>query len=67
MGSSRLFSYWSPSVIKRNLPFYKSLNKYGHNNFVLAILEDLGLTNSVPKYFMLKLEQYYIDILFSKD
>lgn len=64
-GSSRLLSYWTPSVLKRNLPIYNSLNKYGHNNFVLAILEDLGPTSSVTKDFMLKREQYYLDILFS--
>ena len=67
-GSSRLLSYWTPSVaerLKRNFPIYNSLNKYGHNNFCLAILEDLGSTGSVSKEFMLKREQYYLDILFS--
>ena len=69
-GSSRLLSYWQrtqPSVLNRNLPIYNSLNKYGHNNFALAILEDLGPTGSVTKEFMLKKEQYYLDILFSVD
>lgn len=49
------------------MPIYNSLNKYGHNNFVLGILEDLGPTNSVTKEFMLNREQYYLDILFSKE
>jgi group I intron endonuclease len=33
---------------------------------MLLILEDLGVTASVTKYYMLEREQYYIDILFSK-
>jgi hypothetical protein len=43
------------------------LNKYGHNNFILAILEDLGHTGSVTKTYMLNREQFYLDILFSKN
>ena len=41
-GSTRLLNYFNPNVILRNLPVYNSLRKYGHNNFCLAILEDLG-------------------------
>jgi len=66
-GSSRLLGYWAPSVLNRNLPIYNSLNKYGHNNFALAILEDLGPTTSISKDFMLNREQYYSEILFSKE
>ena len=40
---------------------------YGHNNFGLAILEDLGSTGSVSKSYMLEREQYYLDIIFSND
>jgi len=40
--------------------------KYGHNNFMLLILEDLGPTGSVTKNYMLEREQYFLDILFSK-
>lgn len=64
-GSRRLLSYWSPSVLKRNLPIYNSLSYYNHNNFWLLILEDLGRTGSVSKEFMLSQEQKYLDILFS--
>lgn len=53
-------------MLIRPLPIYNSLNKYGHNNFALTILEDLGATGSVTKNFMLTREQYYLDILFSK-
>ena len=63
-GSNRLLSYWTASVLKRNLPIYKSLIKYNHNNFMLIILEDLGKTGSVTKDFMLSREQYYLDIIF---
>jgi hypothetical protein len=65
-GSRRLLSYWAPSILKRNLPIYNSLSYYTHNNFILAILEDLGKTGSVSKEFMLSREQQYLDLLFSK-
>jgi len=68
-GSRRLLSYWAPpagSVLKRNLPIYNSLSYYTHNNFILAILEDLGTTGSVSKKFMLSREQLYLDLIFSK-
>ena len=54
-------------VFNRNYPIYNSLNKYGHNNFALAILEDLGPTTSISKDFMLSREQYYLNILFSRE
>lgn len=66
IGSTRLLSYWTPSILKRNFPIYNSLIKYGHNNFMLLILEDLGDTGSVTKKYMLEREQYYIDLLFGK-
>ena len=65
-GSVRLLSYWSPSVLKRKFPIYNNLNKYGHDNFILIILEDLGVTGSVTKKEMLDREQYYLDIIFTK-
>jgi group I intron endonuclease len=65
-GSRRLLSYWTPSVLKRNIPIYNSLSYYTHNNFILAILEDLGTTGSVSKEFMLSREQLYLDLLFTK-
>ena len=65
-GSTRLLSYFNPSVLMRNLPIYNSLRKYGHNNFCLAILEDLGQLPQVSKYFILEREQYYLDILFTE-
>ena len=56
-GSKRLLSYWTPSRLKRNLPIYKSLSYYTHNNFMLVILENLGKTGSVTKEYMLSREQ----------
>ena len=65
-GSTRLLSYFNPSVLMRNLPIYNSLRKYGHNNFCLAILEDLGSLQQISKKVILEREQYYLDILFTK-
>ena len=65
-GSTRLLCYFSPSVLLRNLPIYNSLNLYGHNNFCLAILEDLGTSQQVSKNFMLEREQFYLNILFTQ-
>jgi group I intron endonuclease len=61
-----LLSYWLPSLLKRNYPIYNNLSYYTHNNFILAILEDLGNTGSVTKNYMLSREQFCLDILFSK-
>nr|YP_009710704.1 GIY-YIG homing endonuclease [Amanita phalloides]QFZ98652.1 GIY-YIG homing endonuclease [Amanita phalloides]WLF85163.1 hypothetical protein [Amanita phalloides] len=66
-GSVRLLSYWTPSTLKRNFPIYNNLLYYTHNNFALAILENLGKTGSVTKEFMLSREQYYLDIIFKYD
>ena len=65
-GYTRLLSYFNPNVLSRNLPIYNSLKKYGHNNFCLAILEDLGPLQQISKKFILEREQYYLDILFTK-
>lgn len=65
-GSQRLLSYWTPSVLKRNLAIYNSIRHYTHNNFILSILEDLGPKGSVSKYHMLSREQIYLDQLFNR-
>lgn len=64
-GSSRLLTYWNSRVLNKNFPIYNNLKKYGHNNFILLILEDLGTTGSTTKNFMLEREQYYLDIIFT--
>jgi hypothetical protein len=51
-------------VLNRNSLIYNSICYYGHCNFVLAILEDLGSMSNVTKEMLLAREQYYIDLLF---
>lgn len=51
----------------RNLPIYNSILRYTHNNFALAILENLGKTGSVTKEYMLSREQHYLDIIFDSN
>ena len=63
-GSTRLLSYFTPSVLSRNLPIYTNLRKYGHVNFCLAILEDLGKEQLVSKKVILEREQNYLDLLY---
>jgi group I intron endonuclease len=65
-GSSRLLSYWTPSILRRKYPIYYNINYYGVHNFALAILEDLGSSGSVTKEYLLSREQYYLDKLFKK-
>nr|YP_011014464.1 GIY-YIG endonuclease [Pallidohirschioporus biformis]WQA11117.1 GIY-YIG endonuclease [Pallidohirschioporus biformis] len=65
-GSTRLLNYFNTKIISRNLPIYNSLRKYGHNNFCLAILEDLGQLPQISKNLILEREQIYLDILFTK-
>ena len=62
-----MLSYWRPSILQRNLPIYNSILYYTHNNFALAILEELGKTGSVTKEHMLSREQHYLDIIFKYD
>lgn len=64
-GSTRLLSYWIPSILRRNLPIYNNILYYGIHNFNLAILEDLGTSGSVKKEFILSREQHYLDMLFN--
>lgn len=61
-GANRLYSYFSPSVLNSTNKslIYNSLNKYGHNNFRLVILEDLGFYENVDKQTYLERESFYI-------
>ena len=63
-GSTRLLNYFNSNIITRNLPIYNSLTKYGHNNFCLAILEDLGPLHNISKKLILEREQFYLDIIY---
>jgi len=62
-GSTRLLSYYYPSVLAKNLPIYNSISFYGHFNFTLAILQDLGNYKLSDVSTLLGLEQYYLDML----
>jgi group I intron endonuclease len=64
-GSTRLLSYWTPSILRRNYPIYNNMNYYGKYNFALVILEDLGASGDVTKENILSREQHYINILFN--
>ncbi len=65
-GATRLLSYWTPSILRKNYPIYNNLSFYGHSNFNLAILEDLGPSGFISKNLIITREQFYLDILFSK-
>lgn len=66
-GSTRQLNYFNSNIINKNLPIYNSLKKYGHNNFCLAILEDLGPYKHISKRLLLEREQFYLDLLFKFD
>jgi hypothetical protein len=51
--------------LRRKYPIYHNIYYYGIHNFALAILEDLGTSNSVTKEYLLSREQYYLDVLFN--
>lgn len=56
--SKRILSYYNQSELIRNpRPIKDALLKYGHDNFILAILEYDTKEN------LLEREQYYIDLL----
>jgi group I intron endonuclease len=60
-GKKRLSRYYMPSVLKTNSRIYKNILKYGHNSFIVSILEVLGETKSVSKSDILAREQFYLD------
>lgn len=56
--SKRLLSYYNQSELTRNSrPIKDAILKYGHNNFILAIIEYCS------KDTLLDQEQYYLDLL----
>lgn len=46
-GATRLNSYWFPSVLANNRPLERSLAKYNHGIFAVAILEIVGFSDNV--------------------
>lgn len=63
-GASRLNSYWFPSNLNNARLLERSLLKYGHGTFAVAILEIVGSSNSTHRATTLGREQYYLDLLF---
>lgn len=56
--SKRLLSYYNQSELTRNnRPIKDAIVKYGHDNFILAILEYCNKDNLLDR------EQYYLDLL----
>jgi len=60
-GGDRLSSYFRDSTLTRNMAIYKSLLKYGYENHMLFILEDLGSIDTVAHQNLMKSEQIFID------
>lgn len=65
-GATRLNSYWTPSMLDRDRRIYNNIRQYGHHNFAVVILEDLGPSTTVSNSNLLEREQIYLDIVFSK-
>ena len=64
-GATRLNSYWSQSILNNSRPLERSLIKYGHSAFAVAILEIVGPSNITLRATTLGREQYFLDLLFS--
>jgi group I intron endonuclease len=60
--SKRIANYYFPSRLIDNRYISNSILKYGHNNFVLVILEILGKSEFQSKSSIINREQYYIDL-----
>jgi hypothetical protein len=61
-GSARLSRYFMPSVLKSsNSLIYKNILKYGHDSFMVIIMEEIGESKSVSKSHYLAREQFYLD------
>lgn len=60
-GSRRLSTYFQPSIVRKNSLIYKSILKYGHDNFSVTILEICGKTSTVTKDHVLDREKFYLD------
>jgi len=63
-GHSRLTQYFTPSVLKNGRKLERSLSKYGHGLFALAVLEIVGPSSNTSRDVLYSREQYYIDLVF---
>lgn len=64
-GATRLVSYFTPTVLAKGLAVYTEILIYGHSNFAVAILKDLGPTGSMTQNELFAVEQAYLDLVFS--
>lgn len=64
--SKTIANYYFPSRLIDNRYISNSTLKYGHNNFVLVILEILGKSELQSKSNIISKEQYYIDLYMPK-
>ena len=60
--SKRLSNYFYPSRLLDKRYVSNSILKYGHNNFIVVILEIISITGEISKLDILKREQYFIDL-----
>ena len=61
-GCTRLTQYYSQSILNNNRRLERSISKYGHNSFAVAIIEVVG---NKKLLLVLGREQYWLDILFT--
>jgi group I intron endonuclease len=67
-GAARLGGYWAPSSLLKLRPLEIALATYGHHNFALAILEEVGIVADAivsPIGQIRVREQYYLNLVFS--
>lgn len=64
--SKTIANYYFPSRLIDKRYISNSILKYGHNNFVLVILEILGKSELQSKSNIISKEQYYIDLYMPK-
>lgn len=64
--SKTIANYYFPYRLIDNRYISNSILKYGHNNFVLVILEILGKSELQSKSNIISKEQYYIDLYMPK-
>ena len=60
--NKRIATYYFPSRLCDNRYISNSILKYGHNNFSLVILSNLGESNLISKNEIINNEQKYMDI-----
>lgn len=60
-GKTRLNDYFASYYLKKSASICKSISKYGHINFILMIMEDLGPITDFTHAELFAVEQTYIN------